>query len=146
MRVAAVALASWATFSFLLIPMKTRGGSMEPTYPEQGFNFCLVPRFLWGGPDRHDVVVVRLSGNKVFYLKRVVAFAGETVSFVDGVLHVDGRALEEPYVVFPCHWNLPPRLVDQGYVYVVGDNRSVPMDDHLFGQTQINRIAGGPLW
>jgi hypothetical protein len=36
--------------------------------------------------------------------------------------------------------------VDQGSVYVVGDNRSMPVEDHYFGQASIKRIVGVPLW
>jgi hypothetical protein len=29
---------------------------------------------------------------------------------------------------------------------VVGDNRVMPMEQHVFGQTDIQRILGTPLW
>jgi hypothetical protein len=29
---------------------------------------------------------------------------------------------------------------------VVGDNRSMPIENHHFGQTSKNRIMGVPLW
>jgi hypothetical protein len=29
---------------------------------------------------------------------------------------------------------------------VVGDNRSMPIENHHFGQTSRSRIVGGPLW
>ncbi len=77
------------------------------------------------------------------YLKRVVAFPGETVEFKDGVLFVNGQPLQEPYVNGPCNWNLPPREVEPGQVYLVGDNRSMPMEQHDFGQTSERRIVGG---
>jgi hypothetical protein len=31
-------------------------------------------------------------------------------------------------------------------VYLIGDNRSMPMEQHQFGQTPLNRIVGSPLW
>jgi hypothetical protein len=36
--------------------------------------------------------------------------------------------------------------VESDSVYVVGDNRSVPMQNHFFGQASLPRILGGPLW
>jgi hypothetical protein len=36
--------------------------------------------------------------------------------------------------------------VEKGCLYVIGDNRSMPIEEHLFGQTRIERIVGSPLW
>jgi signal peptidase I len=79
-------------------------------------------------------------------LKRVVAVAGDKVAFRRGVLHVNGKAVHEPYVIYPCDWNLPTRMVRPGHVYMVGDNRDVPMSEHSFGQATTDRIMGAPLW
>ena len=90
--------------------------------------------------------MVRHSDEKVMFLKRVVAVAGDTVEFRAGRLYVNGEAVEEDYVTYPCDWTLPEREVKSGHVYVVGDNRSMAMKRHVFGQTPLERIAGGPLW
>ncbi|MBW2059595.1 MAG: signal peptidase I [Deltaproteobacteria bacterium] len=145
-RVSLVALSAYLLFGHLLIPVRIKGGSMEPTYHSGGVNFCWRLRYLLSRPERFDVVMVRLAGNKVMLLKRVVALAGETVEFRDGRLFVDGARIEEPYVRYPCRWNLPPRRVEKGCVYLVGDNRSMPIENHVFGQASIKRIIGGPLW
>ena len=79
-------------------------------------------------------------------LKRVIATEGETVEFKDGHLLVNGKQIPEPYVKGRYHWNLTPRKVKPHQVYLVGDNRSVPIQTHDFGQTDVNRIVGAPLW
>ena len=79
-------------------------------------------------------------------LKRVVALGGDTVEFREGRLYVNGREVAEPYVNGPCDWNLPSRRVEEGSIYVVGDNRSMPMEGHDFGQTSSDRVIGVPLW
>ena len=80
------------------------------------------------------------------FLKRVVAFAGETVEFKSGKLYVDGRELLEPYVKYPCNWNKAPLKVRAGCLYVVGDNRSVPIEEHQFGEIETKRISGSTVW
>ena len=145
-RVSVVALGAYFFFSNVLIPIHIRGTSMEPTYRDRTFNFCWRGSYLFSKPKRYDVVTVRFAGNKVMLLKRIVALEGEQVEFRGGKLMVEGKELEEPYVRLPCHWNLPPRQVDQGCVYVVGDNRSLPMETHHFGQASVKRIVGVPLW
>jgi len=111
-----------------------------------GFNFCFKLRYMLSHVERHDVVAIRLAGEKVILLKRVVALEGDIVEFRDGTLFVNEEKADETYVRYPSNWNLSPREVDKDHVYVVGDNRSVPIDVHQFGQTPIERIIGGPLW
>jgi len=141
-----VALSAYLFFGYLCIPFIIQGGSMEPTYHHGGVNFCWRLRSLFSEPKRFDVVAVRFAGNKVMLLKRVVALEDEQVEFRDGKLFVNGKEIEEPYVRYPCNWNLPLRRVEKGCVYVVGDNRSMPIENHHFGQTSKSRILGVPLW
>jgi len=119
---------------------------MEPTYHNGGVNFCWRVRYLFFEPKRYDVITVRFAGSKVMLLKRVVALEDEQVEFRNGKLFIDGKEMEEPYVRLPCHWNLPPRRVEKDCVYVIGDNRSMPIENHHFGQASKNRIVGVPLW
>ncbi len=145
-RIFLIAVASYLFFSYICLPLQIKGNSMEPTYPSRGINFCWRLRYLFSTPRRHDVVVVRFAGSKVMLLKRVVGLEGERVEFRDGKLFVNGSPLEEPYVRNPCNWNLSPRTVDNNSVYVVGDNRNMPIENHYFGQTTMKRIMGSPLW
>lgn len=78
-------------------------------------------------------------------LKRVVALQGETVEFRQGELYVNGKLLEEPYVLYRSDWELPPRAIALGHVYVVGDNRGTPMAQHKFGEINMDRIVGGVI-
>jgi signal peptidase I len=145
-RVSLVALFAYIFFGHLCIPFTIQGISMEPTYHNGGVNFCWRLHYLFSEPKRHDVVTVRFAGNKVMLLKRVVAREGEQVEFREGKLFVDGKEIEEPYIRYPCDWNLPPRQVEEDCIYVVGDNRNMPIENHHFGQTTKNRIMGVPLW
>lgn len=119
---------------------------MEPTYKDGGFNFCFKQRYFFSEPKRGDVVTIRLAGEKVMLLKRIIAVEGDTLTFEDGKLYLNGKQMDEEYVKYPSDWNLAERSVKKGYVYVVGDNRSVPVYSHHFGQTPLKRIVGGALW
>ena len=119
---------------------------MEPTYMNGDFNFCFRLRYIFSKPERQDVAAIRLAGGKVILLKRVVALEGDVVEFRNGALFVNRKKIDETYVRYPSGWNLSPRKVDKSHIYVVGDNRSVPIDVHQFGQTSIDRVIGAPLW
>ena len=79
-------------------------------------------------------------------LKRLIAKEGDTVEFRNGKLILNGREQEEPYIKGPSDWNLPPRTVEKDHYYLVGDNRSVPMQRHIFGQMHKRYLQGAPLW
>ncbi len=145
-RVIIVAVCAYVFFGHICLPFRIHGRSMEPTYRDGGVNFCWRPRYLFSEPKRYDVVTVRLAGKRVMLLKRVVALAGETIEFRNGNILVDGKEITEDYIRYPCDWNLSPRQVKQGRVYVVGDNRNIDMERHDFGQTPVHRIIGAPLW
>ena len=119
---------------------------MVPTYNNGGVNFCVTLRYMFSPPRRFDIVAVRYAGKHVMLLKRVVATEGETMEFKKGQLYVNGIKIKEPYVTGQYPWDLSPRMVKPHHVYVVGDNRNVPMETHDFGQTDLNRIIGAPLW
>ena len=119
---------------------------MEPTYAAHGFNVCMLTAYRSRPPARGDVVVLKYGGTRYMLLKRVLAFEGESVAFSNGVCVVDGRPLDEPYVVKNSGWAVPPRTVKPGHVYVMGDNRSVPFENHVGGEISLARVAGRPLW
>ena len=145
-RLAVIAAASAAICKFALMPVVIDGESMLPTYSSRGFNFCNRLAYRRTKPKRGDIVILRYGGTRYMLLKRVIAFAGETVEFRDGACLVDGRPLDEPYVRLGCDWTLPPRTVGAGHIYVMGDNRSVPAEAHVGGEIAASRIVGRPLW
>ncbi len=146
LRLASTALIVFVVCKYVLLPVVIDGESMLPTYASRRLNFCNRLAYRWSPPKRGDVVILRYGGTRWMLLKRVIAFAGETVSFEKGACLVDGKPLDEPYVAPGCDWNLPPHKVRPGHIYVMGDNRSVPAETHVGGEIAAARIAGSPLW
>ncbi|MBW1813649.1 MAG: signal peptidase I [Deltaproteobacteria bacterium] len=145
-RLICIAVVTYLIFTFIFVPLKIKGNSMSPTYKDGQINICFRLKYLFSEPKRTDVVVVRYAGNHIMLLKRIVALEGEQIEFQNGRLVIDGQIKEELYVEYPYKWNLLPRQVEKGNVYLVGDNRNVPMERHDFGQTSTLRIIGAPLW
>ena len=116
---------------------------MLPTYKSEAVNFVNRVAYVFGKPQRGDVVAIRMkAGEHVMLLKRVVGLPGETVSFRRGRLHVNGEVVEESYVKLPCYWEMPPVKIARDEFYVVGDNRSMAWVDHTQGRAAKSQIVG----
>lgn len=137
---------SYLLFSYILIPIKIHGISMEPTYKTGELRFINAMSYTFSKPKRFDIVTVKFAGNSVMLLKRVVALPGEFVEFRKGKLYINGKLINEPYMKNRCSWELKKRLVKQNHVYVIGDNRNMPVENHMFGQTNLKRIVGKVIW
>lgn len=118
---------------------------MEPTVP----NGAIGVGFLWAyrsrPPSPGDIVMIRMAGDRLMYLKRVLAGPHETAQFRGGELWVDGRRREEPYVATGCDWESAETRLGEGQFLVAGDRRDMPMSEHTAGIVDRSRIAGR-LW
>ena len=94
--------------------------------------------------------LVRLVAEQVYEKEKsnstMINILSHIVEFRNGDLYINGQRQTEPYVHYICDWNLPPRTVEPGHYYVVGDNRSQPIEQHKFGQVLAGKIAGAPLF
>jgi len=145
-RVGVLAVASILTFGWLLTPIHVRGISMEPTYRDGRLNLVNRVIYRFRSPARGDVVAIRLAGPHVLYVKRVVGLPNERVGIVDGVVHIDGAPLPEPYVRQRQPWNYGQVTVGPREYFVVGDNRAMRATDHDFGRVDARRILGNLLF
>ena len=105
------------------------GGSMLDTLVE-GDRLLLISNTIYRNPKCGDIVVASKDSfrNGECIIKRVIATEGQTVDidFKTGVVYVDGVALDEPYVYSGTYRQEGmrfPLTVDEGCVFVMGDNR-----------------------
>ena len=78
------------------------------------------------------------------YIKRVIALPGETVEVREGVVYVDGRPLDEPYVNdIQDVSSFGPHTVPDDSLFVMGDNRTNSQDSRsLLGDIPLDKIVG----
>ncbi|HXG54190.1 MAG TPA: signal peptidase I [Vicinamibacterales bacterium] len=141
-RVVILIAASAITFGWILLPIRAEGISMLPTYESGTLHFVNRLSYIAASPARGDVIAIRLAGDRVYYVKRVVALPGERVQIVDGTIHVNDVPLSEPYVKNRRPWNVDEVALTYQEYFVVGDNRGMNAADHDFGRAQRSRIVG----
>jgi signal peptidase I len=141
-RIAALVVVCFVTFKFILLPIRVDGISMLPTYHTGQVDCVNTLAYLFHEPRRGDIVSVRLAGKHVMFMKRIIGLPGETVAFHDGKVYINGQPLDEPYVKLDCDWEMAPVRCSPNEYYVVGDNRSMPIDLHTKGRAERERIVG----
>jgi signal peptidase I len=103
-------------------------------------------RFVFHGPERGDIVVLRDPGQpEVDLIKRVVGLPGETIEIVNGTIFIDGRMLEEPYIGQAWHYTGPRIVIGPGEYFVMGDNRDNSKDSRSVGPIPKDLIIGKAL-
>jgi signal peptidase I len=145
-RIGVLVLVSIGVFGWVLVPVRTYGPSMLPAYASGSFHLVNRSAYGYRAPARGDVVAVRLAGWKVVYVKRIIGLPGERVAIRDGIVLVNGRAIDEPYVVRRATWNMREMPLGEDEFFVVGDNRGMRMEQHEFGRVKRERIAGPLLF
>ena len=97
--------------------------------------------------DRGDLVVFADPRDGGRTIKRVVGLPGEAVVVLDGVLHVDGDPVAEPWVDPASVDGYYSRTfrVPAGRVFVLGDNRGSSLDSRDYGALAADDLRGRVL-
>ena len=136
-----------AIFTFVIRMMGVDGHSTL----QHGDRLLVVNSMLYHDYKYGDIVILRKNG--VFdddpIVKRVIAVEGQTVDidFAEGIVYVDGEALEEDYIREPTYTAEGtefPLTVPEGSIFVMGDNRNGSSDsrDYRLGTVDTRYVIG----
>lgn len=139
-----------AIFTFGIRMLGVDGHSMLNTL-QHGDRLMVVNPIFYHDYKYGDIVILRKTG--VFdnepIVKRVIATGGQTVDidFSEGVVYVDGEALEEDYIREPTYTAEGtefPLTVPEGSIFVMGDNRNHSSDsrDASLGTVDTRYVIG----
>ena len=121
---------------FLLIfrVIVVSGDSMYSTLVD-GDYLLLLSNVFYQEPKQGDIIVASKDSydDGAAIIKRVIATEGQIVDidFENGIVYVDGLPLEEPYIqnlTTRSEGVLFPLIVEEGCIFVLGDNREVSKD------------------
>ena len=140
-----------AVYIFLGRPFTVSGASMYPTL-HNGDRMILSKI---GDINRFDVVVLKAPDENVEYIKRVIGMPGDTLELKQGVLYINGKKIEQPFIntealqkqtVFIDDFTLQSLTgetkIPEGKYFVMGDNRGVSRDSRMIGLIDRKAIEG----
>lgn len=127
--------------SFVFEPFVVKGDSMNDTLVNAEVMFATKFDYLWGDPQRFDVVICHYPNRDENFVKRVVGVPGDVVAVRDGFLYVNGQRYDEEYIVHRPNYAMPEYTVGPGEYFVLGDNRSNSNDSHYVGALSREQIV-----
>jgi signal peptidase I len=142
LRVLVLVTVSYIVFGYVLLPVRGVGISMEPTIASGDLIFINRLAYRFRPPRRGDILAVRLAGRSVVYVKRLIALPGERLKIENGAVSINGVYLNEPYARKREDWSLPEVTLGPDDYFVVGDNRSMRMENHEMGTAPLARLIG----
>ncbi|UEA31102.1 signal peptidase I [Granulicatella elegans] len=138
-------------YFFLGRPFTVIGTSMYPTL-HNGDRMVLSKV---GDIHRFDVVILKAPDENVEYIKRVIGMPGDTVEMKSGVLYINGKKVDQPFIntealakqtFFNDDFTLESLTgeskVPAGKYFVLGDNRGVSKDSRMIGFIDRSAIEG----
>jgi signal peptidase I len=126
--------------------------SMEPTFYKNDRILVNKLSYHMHPIHRGDIVVFKAppgeeSATIKDLVKRVVGLPGELVEARNGAVYINGRRLDEPYVLAECPsavsgLDLKTVTVPPGHYFLMGDNRCHSKDSRAFGPIARSAIIG----
>ncbi|MCL2826780.1 MAG: signal peptidase I [Eggerthellaceae bacterium] len=142
---------SWLLRTFVIQGYTIPSGSMEDTLMIGDTVFCERLSYDFGTIKQGDIITFQdpeIDGR--ILIKRCIAVAGQTVDFKDGYVVIDGVPRSEAYTLGKPSAPLSNTIVDisypytvpDGYIWVMGDNRTNSQDSRYFGPIPTTSVFG----
>ncbi|MFZ5801715.1 MAG: signal peptidase I [Candidatus Omnitrophota bacterium] len=129
--------------TYLMSPYKIPTGSMKPTFMEGDRIFVNKISYRFHEPERGDILVFKYPfDRRKDFVKRLVGLPGDRISIRQGIVYLNGEALQEPPFADHYYYNRSDWLygradtefkVPAGNFFVLGDNSPQSSDSRHWG-------------
>jgi signal peptidase I len=141
--------------TFFFTSYIVEGESMLPTLEEGNKLVVNKVGFQADELERFDVIVFH-ANEKEDYVKRVIGLPGDEVEYRDDELFINGKKVEEPFLEkyrakifngtltgnFTLEEITGKKIVPEGQLFVLGDNRHGSWDSRHFGYIPADEVVG----
>jgi signal peptidase I len=131
-----------ATFvnKVIIFKVQVPTGSMENTIMVGDRVVTLRLSYLFSDPQRGDIIVFPFPDNeKEDYIKRIMGLPGETIEGKNGLVYINGEALDEPYVKETIDNDFGPYEIPEDSYFMMGDNRNWSEDSRYWQNKYVAR-------
>ena len=137
--------------AYVVQAFKIPSGSMRPTLIEGDKLFVNKFIYRFRSPERGDIVVFKYPEDpKKDFIKRLVAFEGESVEIKDGKILIGGKTLSKPDVFTRFYYYNHEKyggpnekiVVPKDAYYVLGDNSANSTDSRFWGFVPKKNMVG----
>ena len=127
--------------SFVIRPVQVKGNSMYPTLNDAALGFSDVGGYKIAGLKRFDIAIIYVAEKDEYLVKRVIGLPGDTVSYENGKLYINGEYVEETFLSdkYVSSFNgtfmadVAPITLGNDEYYCLGDNRPHSSDSRYYG-------------
>lgn len=139
--------AYFAVSRYVITAVVIQGRSMMPTLKDGEHYYLNRWKYLLLSPKRGDIVVIKDPGHTDFAVKRIVAQPFDWINMKNGVIYINGRRLDEPYLADGTRTDAPDlkeKWIQLGadQFYMLGDNRENSEDSRFYGRVTREAIIG----
>lgn len=133
--------------NFIVLPIQVQGSSMYPTLEDQSSGLSNLLGKETESIKRFDIVIIKIGNKRI--VKRVIGLPGETISYQNGMLYVNGEHvtenfLDKSYVEgYEGNFmaNVTPITLGTDEYYCLGDNRPHSSDSRYYGAFKAEDIT-----
>jgi signal peptidase I len=145
--IAIAAIVVFGIRAVLFQPFLVSGASMEPNISQNNYLIIDELTYRFRDPMRGEVIVFRYPGDATtFYIKRIMGLPGEDITVDNGVVSVNGKAVDEStYLKGIGTAGSTHMKLGAGEYFVMGDNRSNSYDSRAWGPLDRKYIVGRAL-
>src|SRR5205085_12184595 len=98
-----------------------------------------------------SLIILELRDKAFTFVKRLIGKSGDNILISNGVVYVNSKRLDEPYVlphnkIKAESKNFGPVTVPAGYVFVLADNRDNSPDSRNYGFISVENVRGKALY
>ena len=127
--------------NYIVLPVQIHGSSMYPSLENEASGYSNLLGYHSTDLKRFDIVIIYIPQKDEYIVKRLIGLPGETVSYQNGMLYINGEHVAEDFLdaKYVATYNgtfmndVAPVVLGEDEYYCLGDNRPHSSDSRYYG-------------